>query len=143
MLNTYMSVGVCMHASTESSGHCPELCLIHMEWMEIKVIFPRKGKKFLLNSHIFFFPLEFLRDLQGTGTLKTSRQGVRKEIQFELKKYSQWNNFNKGIKEDSGDSIMRNSNNPSSNHSSMGEHNLRLEDPPGSCKVTGLLDEII
>lgn len=59
------------------------------------------------------------------------------------KKYSQWSNFNKGIKEDSGDSIMRNSNNPSSNHGSMGEHNLRLEDPPGSCKVTGLLDEII
>lgn len=38
---------------------------------------------------------------------------------------------------------MRNSNNPSSNHGSMGEYNLRLEDPPGSCKVTGLLDEII
>lgn len=38
---------------------------------------------------------------------------------------------------------MRNSNNPSSNHGSMGEHNLRLEDPPGSHKVTGLLDEII
>lgn len=38
---------------------------------------------------------------------------------------------------------MRNSNNPSSNHGSMGEHKLRLEDPLGSCKVTGLLDEII
>lgn len=38
---------------------------------------------------------------------------------------------------------MRNTNNPCSNHGSMGEHNLRLENPPGSFKVTGLLDEII
>lgn len=38
---------------------------------------------------------------------------------------------------------MRNSNNPSSNHGLMGEHNLRLEDPLGSYKVIGLLDEII
>lgn len=105
-----------------------------------EITFPRK--EIFLNSHILFSLRMFKRSL-GTWDSMTSWWGVRKEIQFELKTYSQWNNFNKRIKEGSGDSIMRNSNNPSSNHGSMGEHNLRLEDPPGSRKVTGLLDEII
>lgn len=58
-----------------------------------------------------------------------------------LKKYSQWNNFNKRDKEHTqGDSIMRNSNNPSSNHSSMGEHN-QIRGPTRELQgITGLLD---
>lgn len=48
-----MSVGVCVHATTESSGYCPELLLNTYEGIRNKVIFQGK-EKILLNSHFFF-----------------------------------------------------------------------------------------